>query len=101
MGLETSTVFSCSATFSIFGAVEFGLRNSHRGLGVMARNNTAIVEKRCQGYDPKPDPPPSPSETILETPIPSANTSGTVTGPVVTAPQSQARPITGFKISLK
>jgi hypothetical protein len=48
---------------------------------------------------PKPEPPPSPPETTLDTPIPRARTSGTVTGPVVTAPQSYARPMTGFKIS--
>ena len=46
---------------------------------------------------PKPvllDPP---VETIRQTPIPRAKTSGTVTGPVVTAPQSHAKPSTCCK----
>ena len=40
-----------------------------------------------------------PVETILHTPIPKANTKGTVTGPVVTAPQSHASPNTCVSLS--
>ena len=39
---------------------------------------------------PDSDPPPFPAELAI--PIPRARTNGTVTGPVVTAPQSQASP---------
>lgn len=38
----------------------------------------------------------SPLPTAEATPMPSASTSGTVTGPVVTAPQSQATPMICF-----
>ena len=40
--------------------------------------------------NPESDDSPLPPEAAM--PIPSASTRGTVTGPVVTAPQSQARP---------
>ena len=49
-------------------------------------NNDAIVTT------PKPDRDESPLPADAAMPIPSDSTNGTVTGPVVTAPQSQARP---------
>ncbi|MNR00958.1 hypothetical protein D3C85_1167490 [compost metagenome] len=42
---------------------------------------------------PNPDRPEPPLPAAAAMPIPSASTSGTVTGPVVTAPASHARPI--------
>ena len=41
---------------------------------------------------PKPESSESPLPAAAAMPMPSDNTSGTVTGPVVTAPVSQARP---------
>ncbi|MNE08223.1 hypothetical protein D3C80_1008690 [compost metagenome] len=43
---------------------------------------------------PNPDSPEPPLPAAAAMPMPNAKTSGTVTGPVVTAPASQARPIT-------
>ena len=51
-------------------------------------NNDAIVTI------PNPDRDDYPLPAAAAMPMPSANTSGTVTGPVVTAPVSQARPRT-------
>ena len=46
---------------------------------------------------PNPDRDESPLPAALAIPIPSDNTRGTVTGPVVTAPQSHAKPRILFK----
>ncbi len=50
---------------------------------------------------PKPDREDDPLPLADATPIPRAITRGTVTGPVVTAPQSHARPMMLFKSLLK
>ena len=52
---------------------------------------------------PKPPaaPPGPPSDATREMPMPRASTSGTVTGPVVTAPQSQASPVSCTRLGSK
>ena len=59
----------------------------------MAKTRTAkIGNKDAIVTTPKPDSEEVPLPAALAIPIPRDNTSGTVTGPVVTAPQSHARP---------
>jgi len=59
----------------------------------MPKLNTATIGKmEAKVTMPKPDNWPLLLPPELATPMPSANTRGTVTGPVVTAPQSQAKP---------
>ena len=63
-----------------------------------AKIRTAIIgNKEAIVTTPKPDKDESPFPAALAMPMPKDNTNGTVTGPVVTAPQSQAKP----KIDLK
>ena len=64
----------------------------------MAKMRTAIIgNKDAIVTTPNPDSEESPLPAEAAIPIPNDRTSGTVTGPVVTAPQSQAKP----KIVLK
>lgn len=66
-----------------------------------ANSWTAIIgNKDAKVTIPKPDREEDFLPTDEEIPIPKASTKGTVTGPVVTAPQSQAKPKIVFRYSL-
>ena len=59
----------------------------------IAKIKTAIIgNKEAIVTTPKPESEESPLPAEAAIPIPKDNTRGTVTGPVVTAPQSQAKP---------
>ena len=65
---------------------------------------TAMIGKaEAKVTTPKPPaaPPSPPCEATREMPMPRANTSGTVTGPVVTPPQSHASPVRCTRLGSK
>ncbi len=66
-------------------------RYSPRDITASGGNNEARVTM------PKPSRVLFSRPAAAETPMPRARTTGTVTGPVVMAPQSQARPMIGLK----
>ena len=65
----------------------------------MANKRTARIGKRdAIVTTPKPDSDELPFPAALAIPIPNDKTKGTVTGPVVTAPQSHAKPKILFRL---
>ena len=89
--IDTSTAMAPCAKFAL-AIISVGetLKETNN-----VRINTAkIGNKEARVTIPKPDKVELPLPAALAMPIPIARTSGTVTGPVVTAPQSQANPST-------
>jgi len=60
-----------------------------------------IGNKEARVTTPNPDDPEPDEPTTRQMPMPRARTRGTVTGPVVTAPQSHASPVIFLMFSLK
>ena len=93
MGVLSQTVGS--ALTAVFATDAASIIAS--GLIVNDKNIARISTARIGNSDakvttPKPDREDSPLPAAFAIPIPSDKTKGTVTGPVVTAPQSHARP---------
>ena len=104
MALTPSTVSTKGVCSQIDGVIAIGAFAASLAMAIIssgviekdtniARMSTARIGKSeaiVTTPNPDSDPPPYPAELAI--PIPRARTNGTVTGPVVTAPQSQASP---------